>query len=175
MFVRPRPRRQGVTVVDGTPIVSKTGNNNALGPLPGRYTGAVPRQFSSSRPLSELGRLVVALCEKRKIIPSRLENVFGSKKRMSYVLRPTPVRGTGRKTPPLTYDELSHLAQVLRADTKTTQRIQLLGLLESAPPELRACVRRLMTVVRELSEDKKRSPPPLYFGPEQDDLPPLLG
>ena len=133
----------------------------------------MPRPFSSSRPLSELGRLVLALCEKRKIKPSRLENVFGSTKRMSYALRPTPAPGKGRKAPPLNYDELSHLAQVLRADIKTTQRIQVLGLMEFAPPELRACVRRLMTEVRELSEDKKRSAPPLYFGPEQDELPPL--
>lgn len=145
-----------------------------LGAFHWHYTGRVPREFSSSRPLSEFGRLVIALCEKRKIKPSHLENVFGSKKRMSFVLRPIP--GRGRKAPPLNYDELSHLATVLRADIKTTQRIQLLGLLEAAPPELQACVRRLISDLRNIlpkSKKKPRSLPLFFFGPEQDELPPL--
>jgi len=120
----------------------------------------VSRKFSAHRPLSPFGRYIAALCESKGVSASHLLSVFGSKKRMSYALRP---KADHPRASLLNYEELSELAHQLHADRQQTKHIILLGLLEHAPPELRSCVIKLVISNMELARDIGRHHPALDF------------
>jgi hypothetical protein len=96
------------------------------------------------------------------VVPSSLLEVFGSKKRMSVVLRPrTP--GLRVRAAFLNFQELSALAHALHADARQTRHLILLGLLEHAPQELRTFVGHHINNSLQLANDLGRNPPPYKF------------